>query len=81
MAAELLIVAAIAAVAAYFVAQNPGMADKILFGRKIIFGIAGVIFALILIGTGSPGLVFVGGLALFIGFLWLWREEPHNDIL
>lgn len=81
MAAELLIVALVAGVAAYFVAQNPDLADRILFTRQVLFGLAGLAFAVILIGTGSPALVLIGAIALFLGWLWLFREKPHSDVI
>lgn len=80
MASELLVIAAAAAAVAYLLARKPNLADNILWARSVLFGVAGVVFAFILIGTGVPALQFVGFLALLIGFLWLFREQPYSEL-
>lgn len=81
VAAELLIVTAIAASAAYLLAQNQDLADRILFTRKVVFGLAGLAGSLILIGTGSWPLVFVGGVIFFLIWLWVFREQPYEGVV
>lgn len=78
---ELLVVAAIAAAVAYLLAQNQDLAERILFGRKVVFGVLGIIFAFILISTGVWSLMLVGGLMLTVGFLWVFTNEPHQEMV
>lgn len=80
MAIEVVIVAAVAAVVAYLIATRPQLADGILFTRKLVFGGLSLIIALILIGTGSPMLVFIGFVALVVAWLWFFHERPDKAI-
>lgn len=80
MAIEVLIVAAVAAVVAYLIATRPKLAESVLFTRKLVFGGLSLVIALILIGTGAPLLVFVGFIALVVGWLWFFHERPDKEI-
>lgn len=78
---ELLVIALVMVVAAAIVHVSPGAAESILWWRKILFGIAGLLVALLLIATGVPLLMFVGAIGLGLAFLWVFLEQPHEDFV
>lgn len=66
---------------AYWVAsEKPTRGKQVLFGRKLLTGIAALVFALLLITTQSPQLMLVGGLMLFLFFLWVFLNDPQEGI-
>lgn len=54
--------------------------QTIRMARQLVFGVAAVIVALVLIGTGSPALMLVGAFGVAYGVLWILVDEPHESI-
>ena len=74
-----LAIGAFAILAAFVLVKiDPELAGGLLFARQVVFGLFGVMIALILIATGVPALMFVGALGLFFVFLYVFREQPHR---
>lgn len=78
---ELLVIAAVIAVAAGIVHYAPGFAESVLWWRKIAFGVVGLAVAVLLIATGVPLLMLVGALGLLLALLWVFLERPDEDFV
>ncbi len=81
MAIEIFIVAGVAALAAYaLVAKAPRAAFGMVWGRRLLAGLVGVLGAIFLISTSMAELMLVGGFILFFVFLTLLVDRPDEEV-
>lgn len=81
MALELLAVVVVTFIAAYLISRDEERTDQILMTRQVLFGLIGFAGAIILIGTGSFGLVVLGASILFLIWLKVFKEEPYEGVI
>lgn len=81
MALEVIAISSLAVGLAYILLQGaPGVARGLVYGRQILFGVVGVISALILISTGMTDALIVGFLVLFIIALTMLVDRPDKEV-
>jgi len=81
VAIEIFIVAGVAALAAYaLVAKAPRAAFGMVWGRRLLAGLVGVLGAIFLISTSMTELMLVGGFILFFVFLTLLVDRPDEEV-
>jgi len=81
MAVELVLVMTVTFVGAYLISRDEDRTDRILKTRQIVFGIIGFAGAIILVGTGSFGLVLLGAVILTLIWLKVFKEEPYDGVI
>ncbi|RLM32624.1 hypothetical protein [Haloarcula sp. Atlit-120R] len=85
MTATLLVIAMVVVAALVLIRFFPETTklwfNRIRTARMLVFGIGGLIFALAFISSGSPLLMFVGGLMLLYGVLWILFDDVTDTIL
>lgn len=75
----LLAVIAIGVITAYwFPTKTQRLVQRILFARRIIFGVGAIIVAFVFIGTGNAYLVLLGGFTFLI-MVWVGFFEIRGD--
>ncbi|NLV14358.1 hypothetical protein [Haloarcula argentinensis] len=85
MTATLLVIALVVVAALvllrFFPETTKRWFNRVRTARMVVFGIFGLLVALAFISSGSPLLMFVGGLMLLYGVLWILFDDVTDTIL
>jgi hypothetical protein len=54
--------------------------DRLVAFRRILFVAFALLVAVVLIGSGVPSLMFLGGVGLAYGGLYVLYKEPHKEV-
>lgn len=53
---------------------------RITTTKEIVIGVGGFAISVVLIGSGNPYFVVIGGMSLIYGVLWLVFDKPHETV-